>query len=144
MILDGWPSNIDYIGRRKLYWTRRSRVQYSLSESNIIYIYWTVNHPILNILFTVEINLCENISIFSTNEKNIDNIFVTYIDTALVRRYRVRRVPIASFWNCPIYPILDSCPLTVQYSFWQMKCRIYWMITWGKSAFVIGQLVYSG
>ena len=38
MILDGWPFNIDYIGRRKLYWTRRSRVQYSLSESNIIYI----------------------------------------------------------------------------------------------------------
>ena len=38
IILDGWPSNIDYIGRRKLYWTRRSRVQYSLSESNIIYI----------------------------------------------------------------------------------------------------------
>ena len=32
IILDGWPSNIDYIGRRKLYWTRRSRVQYSLSE----------------------------------------------------------------------------------------------------------------
>ena len=25
-----------------------------------------------------------------------------------------------------------------------MKYRIYWMITWGKSAFVIGQLVYSG
>ena len=38
IILDGWQSNIDYIGRRKLYWKRRSRVQYSLSESNIIYI----------------------------------------------------------------------------------------------------------
>ena len=38
IIVVGWPSNIDYIGRRKLYWTRRRRVQYSLSESNIIYI----------------------------------------------------------------------------------------------------------
>ena len=38
IILDGWPSNIDYIGRRKSYWTRRIRVQYNLSESNIIYI----------------------------------------------------------------------------------------------------------
>ena len=56
----------------------------------------------------------------------------------------MRRVPVASFWNCPIYPILDSCLLTVQYSFWQRKYRIYWMITWGKSAFVIGQSVYSG
>ena len=49
--------------------------------------------------------------------RNIDNIFIKYIDNALVRRYRVRKVPVASFWNCPIYPILDSCPLTVQYSF---------------------------
>ena len=43
--------------------------------------------------------------------RNIDNIFIKYIDTALVRRYRARRVPVASFWNCPIYLILDSCPL---------------------------------
>ena len=83
----------------------------------------------------------KHINIFR-KRRNIDNIFIKYIDTALVRR--VQRVPEASFWNCPIYPILDSCPLTVQYIFWQMKCRIYWMITWGKSPFVIGQLVYSG
>ena len=57
IILDDWPSNIDYIGRRKLYWTRRSRCN----------IYWTVIHPILNILFTIKINLCEYISIFSAN-----------------------------------------------------------------------------
>ena len=29
--------------------------------------------------------------------RNIENIFIKYIDTALVRRYRVRRVPVASF-----------------------------------------------
>ena len=76
--------------------------------------------------------------------RNIDNIFIKFIETALVRRYHMRKVPVALLWNCPKYPILDSCPLTVQYSFWQMKYRIYWMITWGKSEFVIGQLVYSG
>ena len=76
--------------------------------------------------------------------RNIDNIFIKCIDAALVRRYRVHRVPVASFWNFPIYPILDSCPVTVQYSFLQMKYRKYWMITWGKSAFVIGQFESSG
>ena len=85
----------------------------------------------------------KNINIFR-KWCNIDDIFIRYIDTALVRRYRVRRMPVASFWNCPVYPILDSCPLIVQHSFLQMKYRIYWMITGGKSAFVIGQLVYSG
>ena len=141
MILDGWPSNIDYIGRRKLYWTRRSRVQYNLSESNIIYIgrstiqYW--------IYYYKNQSMRKHINVFR-KWRNIENIFIKSIDTALVRQYRVRRVPVASFWNCPIYPILDSCPLTVQYSFWKMKYKIYWMITWGKSAFVIGQLVYSG
>ena len=59
IILYGWPSNIDYIVRRKLYWTRRSRVQYNL--------FWTVNHPILNILFTIKSDQCENMSIFSAN-----------------------------------------------------------------------------
>ena len=29
--------------------------------------------------------------------RNIDNIFIKYIDTALVRRYRVRKMPLASF-----------------------------------------------
>ena len=123
IILDGWPSHIDYIGRRKLcassniaYW-----VQYNLL--------WTVNHPILHILFTIKINLCENISILSANGE----ILILFSFSTFFFCLKLSNISYIGQLsaNCTIHLLAN-------------EKRIYWIIMWAQSAFVIGQLVYSG
>ena len=71
---------------------RRNGVQKSLSVSNIIY----VGRSAINIKYIIHYKIQpmrKDNSIFR-KWRNIDDIFIKYIDTALVRRYRV---PVASF-----------------------------------------------